>query len=133
MFALFKDQKHPKGVLEFSFNTKEATLLDWENENEFRYHNEMYDVIEKKAEGGRLVIRCIADQHETELVNEYQRNNKQHRSGEWVVQLITASFILPQAVSVNQFEGNVKNRYFNYSSSLQRIASLVLAPPPDVC
>lgn len=133
MFAFLKNQKHHKGVIEFSFKATDASQLDWENDHEFGYNNQMYDVIEKKIEGNQLVIHCIQDKHETELVNEYQKNNKQDRSNESVVQLITASFILPQTVSIDKFERKLRNQYFNYSSSLQKSSSSVLAPPPDVC
>jgi len=133
MFAFLKNQKHYKDVIEFSFKNTDAYQLDWENDSEFSYNNEMYDVIEKKTSGDELIIHCIADKHETELVNEYQKNNKQSQSNESVIKLITASFILPETVSLDQFEKKVKNQYFNHSSSLQKISSLVLAPPPDVC
>jgi len=133
MFAFLKKQQHRKDVIEFSLKNKEASQLDWENDHEFSYNNQMYDLIEKKTDGDKLIIRCIADKHETELVNEYQKTRKRNQSNESVVQLITASFILPQTPSVNQFEKAIRNQYFNYSSPLQGISSLVLAPPPDVC
>ena len=32
----------------------------------------MYDVIEKRAENGQLVVRCISDEREMELIKKYQ-------------------------------------------------------------
>lgn len=133
MFALLKNQKHHRDVVEFCFKNKDASELNWENDHEFSFNNDMYDLVENKTDGDKIIIRCIADKHETELVNEYQKNNKQNHSNESVVQLITASFILPQTVCLNQFEKKVRIHYFNFSSPINSIPSSVLAPPPDVC
>jgi len=131
MFAFLKNQKHHKGVIEFCFKGADEGRLDWENDHEFRYQNKMYDVIEKNTDGKGLSILCIADDHETELVNEYQKSNKQNRSGDSVIELITASFILPKSFSADRSEKELNNQYFNYSSSLDNISSSVAVPPPD--
>lgn len=133
MFAFLKNQKHHKDVIEFRFKNSDKNLLDWENDHEFSYNNQMYDLIEKKTSVEGLSIRCIADNHETELVNEYQKTNKRNQSNDLVIQLITASFILPQAFSADAFEKELKHRYFTYSSSIDSISPLVAVPPPDVC
>lgn len=133
MFAYLKTQKHHKAVVEFGFKNSDAAQLDWENDHEFSYNNVMYDVIEKKTAGDRIIVRCIADDHETELVNEYQKSNKHNQTSQSIIRLITASFVLPENVSVVEFEKEIRNRYFGYSSSLRTRHSSVPAPPPDVC
>jgi hypothetical protein len=133
MKAFLKSQKDYKDVVQLSLNEKESKQVYWENENEFRYNGEMYDVIEKKIKGNQIVIRCIPDKKETALLNEYQKNNKSKSSNLTLLQLITAPYVLPVDHSMKQPEKIIKKRFINLSSSLQNTASAVLLPPPDVC
>jgi hypothetical protein len=133
MKAFLKSQKDYKDVVQLSLNEKESKQVYWENENEFRYNGEMYDVIEKKIKGNQIVIRCIPDKKETALLNEYQKNNKSNSSNLTLLQLITAPYVLPVDHSMKQPEKIIKKRFINLSSSLQNTASAVLLPPPDVC
>jgi hypothetical protein len=133
MKAFLKSQKDYKDVVQLSLNEKESKQVYWENENEFRYNGEMYDVIEKKIKGNQIVIRCIPDKKETALLNEYQKNNKSNSSNLTLLQLITAPYVLPVDHSMKQPEKIIKKRFINLSYSLQNTASAVLLPPPDVC
>jgi hypothetical protein len=130
---LLKTQKDNNNVVQITLSDHENKQVYWENENEFRYNNEMYDVIEKKVKGNDIIIRCIPDKKETALLNEYQKNNKHNSSNSTVIQLITAQFVLPADDSLRQPEKIVKRNFIDPSSSLQNIASTVPLPPPDVC
>jgi hypothetical protein len=133
MKAFLRCQKDSKDVVQMSMGNEEAKQLYWENENEFRYDGKMYDVIEKKIKGNQIVIRCIPDQKETIVLNEYQKNNNRNSSNTTIVQLITAQFVLPVYLSLKQPEKIIKKDFIDHSSSLQNVASTVLLPPPDVC
>jgi hypothetical protein len=114
------------------FTTGELSLMEWEDEEEFCYKGEMYDVVEKTVKGNTTIIRCIPDKKETSLLNEYQKNNKRNSPNSTIVQLITTQFVLPAAHLPGPTERLVKNYYKHYSAILQNIASTVLLPPPDV-
>lgn len=133
MKAFLLSQKENKDIVELSLNTEESKELFWENEHEFRYKQEMYDVIEKKVDGEMVVIRCISDKKETHILNEYQKNNRKNPSNSKVVQLITAHFVIPADHSLKLPERVVNNYFKDYSSRLQNIAPTVILPPPDVC
>ena len=49
--------------------------LHWEGNDEFSFDGQMYDVVEKKIEDGKIMIRCIADKKETALVNKLNDNS----------------------------------------------------------
>lgn len=133
MKAFLKSQKAHRDVIQLSFKEDESKQLCWEDEQEFSFKGEMYDVIEKTTEGNHIVIRCIPDKKETSLINEYQKHNKNNSTGSVVAQLITTHFLLPVDYFLKPTERRVEKHYKNYSSSLQNIASNVLLPPPDVC
>ena len=75
--------KQEQQVFTFLINDKtRLSKLEW-GDDEFSYDGKMYDVIEKKAEGDKLIIHCINDKKETELLNkltdswkENERSNK---------------------------------------------------------
>ena len=133
MRTFLKTQKNNKDVVQMKLSSEKSRQLYWENENEFRLKDEMYDVVEKKSQGNQVIIRCIPDNKETALLNEYQKNNKRNSSNSIIVQLITAQYVLPVDHSLIQPEKIIKKHFPNLSSSLQNTASTVLLPPPDVC
>lgn len=133
MKAFLKDQKTHKDVVQLSFEDDQSKQLCWEDDQEFSFKGEMYDVIEKKREGKILIIRCIPDKKETDLLKEYQKQNKRNSSSSTVFQLITTQFVLPVGFLIKPTERQIEIHYEDYSSSLQNIASTVILPPPDVC
>ena len=134
MKAYLKSQQHHKDVVQLSLTKVESNQLYWEDEDEFEYKGEMYDVIDRKLTEGVWHIRCVADTKETDLLNEYQKNNKHSSSGEsTIVQLITMQFDLPTNTFLKQPQDIVRKYFTDYSSSLTDVASEVLLPPPDVC
>lgn len=133
MKTFLQKQPQHKDVVQLFLSKEESKQLYWEDENEFRYKGEMYDVIEKKTEGNKVLIRCVSDKKETTLLNEYQKNNRRNSTHSTIVQLITAPFVLPVDHSLLLPQQIVKNNFKDYTSSLQNIASPVLLPPPDVC
>lgn len=133
MKAFLQNQKNHRDVIQLSFKEDESKQLCWEDEHEFSFNGEMYDVIEKTTEGNHIFIRCIPDKKETSLINEYQKHNKNNSTGSVVAQLITTHFLLPVDDHLQPTERRIEKHYKNYSSYLQNIASTVILPPPDVC
>jgi hypothetical protein len=70
--------------------------LDWEGDDEFSFKGEMYDVIEKKIEDGKLIIRSIADRRETALLNtlrgHWNQNEKSNKVADELFQLLQSLF-----------------------------------------
>lgn len=132
MRAFLLKQKDHKDVITFSFTNEELKKLEWEDETEFGYKGEMYDIIEKKTQGNQIVLRCIADTKETALLQDYQKNTRRNTSNSFIAQLITP-FILPLDCSLQKPGRIIKRNFKNFSSSLPSIVSLVASPPPDVC
>jgi hypothetical protein len=132
MKEFLKTQRNNKDVVQIILS-EENKQVYWEEENEFRFKGEMYDVVEKKQQGNQVIIRCIPDKKETALLNEYQKNNKRNSSNSTIFQLITAQFVLPVDHSLEKPEKIMKRDFIDHSSSLLNNASTVFAPPPDVC
>lgn len=133
MKAFLKSEARHKDVVELSFSAKEVKELEWENGHEFRYQNEMYDVIGQETKNGRLVIRCIPDKKETALLIQYRNTNKRRHSESLAVQLITIQFVLPADYSVDLPEKIIENYFCDHSFALHDPPAFIVIPPPKNC
>ena len=133
MKASLRNQKDNKDVIELSFSGKESEQLEWEEEMEFNYKGEMYDVVDKQVEGNRVTVRCIADTKEDSLLRDYQKNTGRNSSNSFIGQLITASFILPPGNLLTPPACAVNDAFPELSVHLPTTISTVASPPPDVC
>ena len=131
--AFLRNQKDHKELKQIILSKTESHLLHWEDENEFRYRGEMYDVIEMKSTADTVIFHCIADEKETALFNQYQKNNKRNGSGSFIFQLITAPYILPTDHLLKQPEKVIQSHFTDDSPSLKNPPSTVPQPPPNVC
>ncbi|SRR6266508_3149158 len=120
----------------FSLNDKKAIeQLEWEGDDEFSLHGEMYDVIEKKLENNKLIIRCLSDTKETALIRKYQKINNEAnaktKSG-LLVKLVSSSYLATTNTIIL-----IRNIFVSepVSFQLQIISSPVddvITPPPQI-
>src|SRR5689334_11952871 len=66
----YLSKENIRNAVELRFSLNELSKLKWENDKEFVYNGELYDVVKKKNVNGSLVIQCIKDKKETHLVND---------------------------------------------------------------
>lgn len=133
MKAFLKDQKTHKDVVQISFSAEELKQLEWEGDDEFCFEGEMYDVIQKKEDGNRIVVLCIPDKNETALLNEYQKTHRRNTSNSATAQLFSIHFVLPDNYSLQLPQKNIEKYFAHYFFNLQNLASTVIPPPPDGC
>jgi len=65
-------QYHSSALTRISLTQEQLRLLEWEEENEFRYQEEWYDVIESKRSGDSTIFFCIKDDKDTQLVSNVE-------------------------------------------------------------
>ncbi len=122
----------------FVFTLQEAaTLLQWEEDGEFRYQGEMYDLVDKKIENGKIYIRCISDKKETGLVKNYRKMTNDDFGGSskkrtsLLLKLI-ATFYTPAVTTCMEtrpIPGEIS--WATYQSPLASSISEILTPPPQ--
>ena len=120
----------------FSLNDKEILQkLKWESDNEFSFNGEMYDIIGKKTENGKVVIRCIGDKKETALVDKLKDN---WRENERCNKIVNELFQLLQTLFHNEEseENTIKESTTNnFRFPLERLLCQVKkipTPPPQL-
>jgi len=123
---LTQKNKEEENDFVFSLNDKVAMAkLEWEGDNEFRLNGEMYDVIEKKTEGNKLTLRCLADKKETTLLKKandrWGENEKNNKAVNELFQLLQTLFHSSQSAgfSFNETSGN------NFYTFLEPLSSRI--------
>lgn len=111
----------------------------WVDQFEFRYHDQLFDVIEKKVVGDRLVIRCLNDIKEKQLIDHYKMlaqqdfNQKSKKRSLFMLKMLgkalTSSAITFNTEPVYQAILHSDSRPYSLSS----IFTKVLTPPPRFC
>ena len=127
--------RHRKEVLVLCLDAEQARQLRWEDEEEFSWQGEMYDVIEKRVNGSSLRIACIADKKEERLLQAYQQSAE--KRGGWgrglLVKLITTDFIYTSIELPATPQRKVAHRFPDFAAGLVFRPLAVAAAPPRGC
>jgi predicted transcriptional regulator len=120
----------------FLLNDKKSIeKLEWEGDNEFSLDGEMYDVIEKKIQDGKLIIRCINDKKETVLVKNYEKLNHENNSkskSALLLKLLDSSY-LPEVNNLVYINCNLALLHISFQQGIfSSYRKDVLTPPPQV-
>ena len=115
------------------FTEKEFASLAWEEEQEFRWKGDMFDVISKSREEGRILVHCIPDKKETELLEAYQhwlKAEKGSTRSSSLLKLFYSAFTRSDERYLC-FDGIKIHRVFaRYAPFLERTTRAVPKPPP---
>ena len=127
--------RNREDLQEFIFDVSEARQLQWEDEEEFLWRGEMYDVVSKKMDGEKLVITCIADKDEDRLLNEYQRTTEHNQAGSKssLVKFTVDNFVQPVSLEEKQYAESLQQSFSELSAELVFRPSTIISPPPKVC
>ena len=136
MRAAIRLQSYSEHETDFAFSVNDRhsmDQLDWEGDDEFSFKGEMYDVIEKKIEDGKLIIRSIADKRETALLNtlrgHWNQNEKSNKVADELFQLLQSMFHPSRTEELVLIKPLVHRMSF-ISSSLPSQVIKIPTPPP---
>lgn len=114
-------------------------MPQWVDQFEFRFHDQLYDVIEKKVVGDRLVIRCLNDIKEKQLIDHYKMlaqqdfDQKSKKRSLFMLKMLgkalTSSVFAISTAAPVPIPLNSDPRRL----ALSRIFTKVLTPPPRFC
>lgn len=124
-------------VFRFPLIASNEEQPDWVEDFEFRYKGEMYDVIEKTIEDGQLVVRCLNDKKEKELIESYKDlvkkdfGDRSKRKASIFLKIISNSYTLPIVDLIPYFKGTGLPLVNRPNQSPVLTVSEVLTPPPQ--
>ncbi len=123
-------------VTKLVFSNDQLKEISWEENTEFSYQDEMYDVIKLEKSNGKTIIWCLADKKETALVGQYLKSRKQSsekNGSDQILKLLTTQF-LPSTQKDFIVPLQLQQQIFNlYQLSIPAIANAIITPPPKVC
>lgn len=74
MMTILKSERYSSHMLKLKFTRLEYIRdLNWKEENEFEYKNEMYDVAKIERIGDNVFIYCVRDEMEEQLIANFER------------------------------------------------------------
>jgi hypothetical protein len=139
MKRMLRRQANSQDELAFQFPIDAPPSPDgpkWEEEHEFSLRGKMYDVIEKKVKNGKLVVRCISDDRETELIAKYQQvleksfGHRAKKRSASLLKLIISLFTIPATFMPVLFTATLHNEFSIYRCNLPAACRDVITPPP---
>ena len=108
----------------------------WMHEKEFSYQDEMYDVVGRSVEGNRIILHCVSDHEENQLVAQYEKitkndfGRKQSGKSRQLLQL-AASLYIQQALIIDfSIARQEPLHHAGPCSCLPDCTRRVLTPPP---
>jgi hypothetical protein len=131
--------KLPESSLEIIDAHANRNEIRWEEKNkEFYLHGQMYDVAFIKVVDGKILIYCLNDSKEEDLLkslaNTVKSVNDQSNSGkegQHVIKFQLPDFLIPdqQTITINE---PATAKYVEYSSPLITNIKELFTPPPDL-
>ena len=122
-------------INKFSLSEREMQSLDWEDESEFCYRGEMYDVVKMEKQNGQNIIWCISDKKETALLEQYLKVQKQSspkNSSSTILKLLTVQYIpVTESYLVAPFQTK-QQAFAEYLCYLPSSVLAIHTPPPKV-
>lgn len=111
-------------------SSKNFKQLSWlKPGKEFTYQGYMYDVVRSTRKGNRIVLFCINDKVEKNLVDNYLKNSKtSKRFFKWAK---TIKFT-PPTLEYICLKCSSKSSFISYSNSFELLPCLIDSPPPKI-
>jgi hypothetical protein len=121
--------------LVFSLNDNKAMKqLVWDGDDEFSLNGEMYDLIQKKTNGDKLIIRALADKKETALlrkaIDNCKENGRSNKIASDLFQLLQSLFY-SSGFSESGLIKPLKYRFYFSSEELCYRMKEIPTPPPQ--
>lgn len=125
-------------LVRFIFSDEELAGLSWIKENEFRYKDEMYDIVfTKPAENGKSHLYCISDTKEksllTNLRSHISRETENGNSPQGKKQITGKPMLKDYCPPKNDFQFAPFLNHRNYFSIDEHYVTVIIdrvSPPP---
>ena len=133
--------KHYIGVLKkqrvlttIYWNFKDQDKITWDNESEFTYRHNLYDLVEKKETKDGVILICLADKNEESLIRSFNdfndQSNPSQSSSVSLFKLINQTFLASENISLNTNEDSKALLTSYHRTDLASQLILILTPPP---
>ena len=125
-------------TFEYSIPDNTNDKLQWENENEFSYQGNMYDVLDRRSGHDKIVIRCIEDRNETSLLKTFEELLRRQSSSSKspfasLLQFDISLYVITDITILTPPDDSISLFFCNYNLLLPEHSPEILTPPPQDC
>ena len=118
-----------------SISLSDNQNIYWEEDGkEFLLNGEMYDVVKRKIINGKVVLYCINDKKEKELVDNYnlitKHNSSSDKNGKNNIDNSFNLFVYHDEKNSDQYFILAANKFYSFVSHLTESIDDNISPPP---
>ena len=111
-----------------------ASKIFWEEKGkEFHFNNELYDVVKTITINGKVLLYCINDKIEKELINKYnlitKHNSSSDKKSKHVTDNMVKLFVYTEETQ-RLLILSAKKQYFSFREDKADGIKKILSPPP---
>jgi hypothetical protein len=126
----------------FEFDTRNGQVVNeqfqWAEKNEFQFAGKMYDVINLHVQGGKMLLSCLEDKKETELIKSFGASQQQQsRTGKntstSLLQFFANLYVITELEYITATPPEASSLYSEYQFLLANRNHEILTPPPQNC
>ncbi len=135
-----KENPYAKNIVIISIPNKEIASLRWTKQGkEFKYKNELYDIVRRKSTKGKTIFYCFQDKKEKKLftnlshhiqIHTTTNTNQRRKANNYIKKLAKDYFFIFKNTSAF-FETSHNINYKDYIQAYNSIFIEVLSPPPQ--
>lgn len=140
-FTEVLNQNISSGVITIlSFNKEDLKALKWYKKSEFRFNDNLYDVVAKEyGSDGRIYYYCINDNKEKNLIAQFEKhlsrhteNDSRNQSNEKnLIKNLLKDYYPPENTFTN-LEFNFEYSFIEFSTDYISIQTEEPVPPPEI-
>ncbi|MBI1837382.1 MAG: hypothetical protein HYR91_08975 [Flavobacteriia bacterium] len=108
--------KNKSKIIQFNFSSEDYEKLLWIDKNEFAYNESLYDVKEIQKKENQVIVFCLNDTNETDLINSFMDKNQPDPQGK--------SSKLPTKFWSKLINSSARPSIFNYQFDFSQISKV---------
>ena len=128
-----------KNQLEQINETENRNAIVWEEEGkEFSLNNQMYDVAKKESSNGNIILYCLNDKKEKQLIDEMIKkvrsgtdNSSSNKDGKQSIKFQAPDFTLSDNTLLPGNVVLVDEQFQDFTVLLHSVSKEVITPPPN--
>jgi len=136
-----QSHKHDSHLTHLEFPAQNGKIIhdkfEWKEKDEFSFEGSMYDVIEMKVEKDKVILTCLEDKGENDLLKTFKQIQKQENRGKSrstaALQFLSLVYYSPDTEVIPSCNFEPLTSYYSYQSPIVDRSAETLTPPPKNC
>jgi len=126
-----RNDSHKKALTLISIPLNDKSCITWTEENkEFIYHGEMYDIVKTKIINNVKYYYCINDKKEKQLITDFIKKDSLQKKSENILQKVINNKYQTQPLKLIFYNQSIKLHFCMISSNYISNINDIHSPPP---